>query len=356
MYSIGAEIIGKTYRDYVSFSITVVPKYFDTAMSLISKCLNQFTWTSESVNLEKKIVCKQIQNSTVSFQQWIDSSYFKDSSYGFPIMGTIDNIELISVDDLNRWKTKYFCCKNACMVITGDYSELEMENCIRKLPQNNIGEKSRKTNYIPDDFYNRKYDNRFDIFYDDSDITEITVNIDINNDFQFESLRLLSSILGEGCTSKLPTILREERNYTDDVYTDFMCFDGFYRLTISFNVSSDDFKKSMACFFDVLGEMRKCISQNDINSSIRFFTDNQFMDLDNPRLLNERYLLCDFVLPHINSEPHILCEEYKKISCNDILNCSRNIFKKNNFSFVISTNLNDYEVRKYLESLLSNFT
>ena len=54
MLAMGAEIIGKTYRDFVSFSITVVPEFFNNAFCLITKCLNRFSWDNQSIILEKK--------------------------------------------------------------------------------------------------------------------------------------------------------------------------------------------------------------------------------------------------------------------------------------------------------------
>ena len=52
--SLGAEITGTTFNDYVRFSITVIPELFAKAFDIIAKCLNKFSWDEVSVNDEKR--------------------------------------------------------------------------------------------------------------------------------------------------------------------------------------------------------------------------------------------------------------------------------------------------------------
>lgn len=355
MMSMGAEIIGKTYNDFVSFSITVVPDYFIKAFSLIIRCLNNFKWNEQSISLEKRVVCKQIENSYQSFQNWIDYYYFKNTVYEHLIMGTSETINSLSVDAINSWKEKYFCCNNSCIIITGNYSDKDLTDCYRVLSKiNNHGKSLGGITYLPQNFNNRNYINRFSIVNDDSDNTEVTVFLDVNKEYDFETVRLLSAILGEGCGSILSKILREENGLTDDVYTSLMCFDGFYRLSNSFTVKNDDFFQSMLYFFEGIKKLKKNISKEEYQSSICFFTINQIMDLDNTKTLNDRYVLCDFVLPSIISEPFALKEKYEKITRDDLQNYSTQIFTSNNISFLIQTNNDANEVKSYLENLVND--
>lgn len=355
MMSMGAEIIGKTYHDFVSFSITVVPDFFVQAFSLIIRCLNRFTWNEDSINLEKKVVCKQIENHYPTFQNWIDDNYFKNTAYEYSIMGTTEIVKSLSVNDINKWKETYFCCNNACVAVTGNYNDDDLMDCYNIMSIiNNAGKPSDRIICMPQNFNNRSYDNRFNIIHDDSEDTDITVFFDVNTSYDFETVRLLSSVLGEGCGSVLSKILREENGFTDDVYTDLMCFDGFYRLSISFTVSKGDFFNSMQCFFDGVIKVKNSILKEEYQSSICFFTNNQMMDLDNPKTLNDRYVLCDFVLPSIISEPSALKEKYEKITCEDLYSYSNQIFTKNNISFLIQTDIDSDKVKSYLEELVNH--
>lgn len=355
MTSMGAEITGKTYNDFVSFSVSVVPDFFIRAFSLIIRCLNRFKWDEHSIYLEKKVVCKQIENVYQSFQNWIDYHYFKNTAYEHSIMGNTETIQSLSIDVINNWKENFFCCNNSCVAITGNYNDIDLRICYKMLSQiNNHGKSSSEIIYMPQNFNNRSYSNRFNIIYDDSDHTDVTVFFDVNKKYDFETVRLLSSILGEGCGSILSRILREENGLTDEVYTSLMCFDGFYRLSISFTVKNDDLFQSMLYFFKSIKKIKENISKDEYQSSISFFTLNQIMDLDNPKTLNDRYVLCDFVLPSITSEPFALKEKYEKITREDLHIYSNQIFTQNNISFLIQTNNDSNEVNSYLEKLVND--
>lgn len=355
MLTMGAEIIGKTYRDFVSFSITVVPEFFNNAFCLITKCLNRFSWDNQSIILEKKVVCKQIENNYQSFQNWIDSYYFTNTVFERSVMGNIDTIQRLTASEINNWKKTYFCCNNSCVIITGNFTDEDLEKCRINLSLiENTGNSPEKISYIPKNFNRRDYSNRFKIINCDYSNTETTIFFDINKENSYETVRLLSSVLGEGCGSILSKVLREETGLTDDVYTDLMCFNDFYRLSVSFTVNNDDFFVSIRYFFDCLKKCKMHISNNEYNASIRFFTSNQLIDLDNPKILNERYVLCDFVIPVITSEPLALKKQYEKITCENLQICSNRIFTPKSISFLIQTSCNHEKVKSFLEKQVSN--
>lgn len=355
MLSIGAEIIGKTYRDFVTFSITVVPEYFNIAFCLITKCLNRFLWDKNSIILEKKVVCKQIENNYQSFQDWIDSYYFSNTVFERSVMGNVDTIKRLTESEINNWKKKYFCSNNSCVTITGNYNDEDLKKHRINLSLiDNNGSSPEKISYIPKNFNQRDYSNRFNIINCDCSNTEIVVFFDICKENNYETVRLLSAILGEGCGSIISKVLREEKGLTDDVYTDLMCFNDFYRLSISYTVNNDDFFISMRYFIDCLKKCKNHLSNNEYNASIRFFTNNQLIDLDNPKKLNERYVLCDFVIPSIVSEPFALKTEYENILCEDLHICSNQIFTTKNISFLVQTSCEVGKVKTYLESLVAD--
>ena len=354
MQCMGAEIAAKTFHDYVSFSITVTPDSFIKAFKLITKCLNKFDWTDDIVKIEKEVVYKQIENDYQTFDNWIDSYYFKDTKYEKTIMGTIESVQSISLKDINFWKDKYFCSNNSCVAITGNYSDedfLTVQNILSKI--NSSGKLAETIICYPLHFEKRNISNRYSLISNDTDISDITIFFDINKDYNYETVRLLSSILGEGCGSLLSMILRENYNFTDDIHTNLTCYCGFRRLSISFSVNNSDFIESLHHFFKSLVDFRKEISTNDYLTSINFFTKNQLFDLDNSNELNSNYVLCDFVLyPSVISEPIKRKEKYEKITLKDLKKYANDIFIAKNLSLLIQTNLD----KKLVKSLKTEVT
>lgn len=356
MQCMGAEIVGKTFHDYVSFSITVIPDSFVEAFQLIIKCLNKFNWTDDVVKIEKRVVYKQIENDYQTYDKWVDSYYFKNSIYTNPIMGTVNSVQSLSVNDINLWKNKYFCSSNSCVVITGNYSDedfLIVQNILCKIKS--FGKSAETIICYPQHFEKRNISNRYSLVYNDSEINDITISFDINKDHSYETVRLLSSILGEGCGSMLSVILRENYNFTDDIYTNLTCYCGFRRLSISFSVNNSDFIESLHHFFKSLIDFKKEISTNDYLTSISFFTKNQLFDLDNSNELNSNYVLCDFVLyPSVISEPIKRKEKYEKITLKDLKKYANDIFIAENLSLLIQTNFDKRLLKSSIEKMINN--
>ncbi len=356
MMIMGAEIIGKTYHDYVSFSITVVPEFFNEAFQLIIKCMNRFYWNYDDVEAEKKVVLKQIENDYQSYDKWVNSKYFKDTNYELPIMGTAKSVLSLSVQEINRWKDKYFCSHNSCIAVTGNYSDIDYLVMKQKISEiNSFGQASKMMICKPADYNIRNEKNRYTVIDYESENSDITVFFDVPADFDYETVRLITGILGEGCGSILSMTMRETYNYTDDVYTDLMCYCGFYRISVSYNVSDIDFFESIKCMFETINNFKSNITQKDYLSSINFFTKNQLMDFDNQNTLNNRYVLCDFVLKSLISEPNELKEKYEQITINDLQYCADKLLTDKNISFLIGTSMDEVTVKEYIEKLIVKF-
>ena len=63
------------------------------------------------------------------------------------------------------------------------------------------------------------------------------------------------------------------------------------------------------------------------------------MDLDDCKKLNDEYVLCDFVLGILPSEPEQKAEVYRNIKICDLINTAKELFVKENISFIIESSL-----------------
>ncbi len=351
MQRIGAEITGKTYCDYVTFSITVIQKHFVSAFDLMLKFFDDFKWSNSIISQEKEIVLRQIENKSYSYEQWVDSFYFKNTKYIFPIMGSEKNIKLLSANEINLWKREYFSPNNSCVVITGNFSKEDYIFAKNKLSSVvGFGKKQAPINEIPISFCNRNNNNYLNVVSTESELSEIVIIFDINNDFEYESIKLITSILGDGCGSKLSIAMREKNSLTDDVFTQLTSYCGFYRYTISYTVKNQNIFDSLLILFKTINEIKKNIAEEEYQSTIPFFTDNQLMDLDNCNKLNEEYVLSDFILNILPSEPIEKAEKYESISIKQLINIAKEIFVRKNLSFIIETSINKKDIKDFLDN------
>lgn len=349
----GFEITGKTSYDYVTFKIKTVKKYFYESAEILLKILNDFSWCEREIDLEKKVVLKQIENSSTTFDDWINETYFCETKYEFPIMGDCESVLALPVAEINEWKKKFFNSDNACLIITGGYSEDDLSKVSALLSRKILyGTEQNIPVCLPRNFCKRDKNNRYTLEFVDCEISNVVIFYDINEKMDFEMVRLLVSILGEGYGNKLSLILREKYGVTDEIYTQFMCFKGFNRISFSYAVKNCDLKRSLCLFFEVIRDFCDEIEETDFLSSIIFFTDNQIMDFDDCETLNDNYVISDFVLGGIVSEPLQRKQKYESLTIDSLNKAANKVFEKSNLSLLIEGNKEAQKIADYIEKYI----
>lgn len=353
MQLLGAEVVGKTFKDLLSFEITVVPDFFTDAFDLMFRFFMNSNWTKEEFSDEINVVVKQIENKTQTYREWLDEVYFHDTYYSRPTMGNIKTLRKISIKEVRQWNRKYLVPENSCVVITGcaDYDMLNYAKS-RLQSLSPSGYTHKPVICFPKNFCRRNLENDCIIISSDEVISDVTLFFDVSANLDYETVRLLSSILGEGCGSKLGIELREKSAFTDDVYTELASFYGFNRLSISFNVNNSDFYECIKIMLQVIWSLKYDISNNEILTSLAFFTNNQVMDLDDSIGLNRNYLIADFALCHKISEPLKRKRKYEEIDKTRLLKCARDLFIADNLSLLIETSIPKQDIVNALKKWL----
>lgn len=337
MQRLGAEILGRTYHDAVCFEITVVPKFFKRAIQLIMKILSDFEWNESVIEAEKKVVLKQIQNKTESFSEWYNHFYFRNTRYTMPIMGEYDIVASLTPKEINQWKRKYFTCNNACIAVTGNFSEADRVYIQSQISSVcNKGEKQSSIVVLPEQFGNRSRFS-YQIVEEDAESSDVIIFFDVHQEYDYETVKLLCSILGEGCGSKLSLELRERQAVTDDVFPNLISCFGFSYFTIEFTVLNNDLLKSINIVFDQIRQLKQNITEKEFQTSIVFFTENQLFDLDDTKIMNSNYALSDFILGYDLTDPQKKKEKYEKITIQDLEKTAEKLFSMKNLSMLIAT-------------------
>lgn len=354
MQKMGSEIVGKTYNDLLTFEITIVPDFFYEAFDLIFRHYMNTVWSKLEFESELNLVIKEIENKEKTYREWIDESYFENTAYSQPIMGDIVTLKNMKLEDVYQWQAKYIVPANSCVVITG-----HMNNEMLSYAQGKLESLQNKGNSIspcvcfPKNFGHRKLQSDCCVVPIDDINSDVTIFCDVDSDLDYETVRLLSSILGEGCGSKLGVELREKFAFTYDINTELISFNGFNRLSISFMVSNSDFSDCMMAAFKTIASTKCFISDTEFASSFTFFTKNQVMDLDNTVALNQNYMFSDFTLNDIISDPLQREEKYESITKEDLMACARELFRSCNFSFLIETAISEGDIIDILRKSLS---
>ncbi len=296
--SIGSELRARTFRDCVCFEISVTPSLFSKAIDLLLNIFSDFSWTESELSAEKKVIKKQMEFYYQSYSEYLESIYFNHEKYAVPIMGKYDEISILSIDDINQWKQKYFNCSNACIVITGAFSVYDIKYTKGKLESIRASKHQiPKTKIIkPKGIFQRDFKSDY-ILPTSSNLADVAFFFDFDtSNVNTDIVEMVSTLLGGRVGSKLPVLLTDQYALTDLVTSTTFLYNGFGRVTIEYSVLSKDLIRSMRLVIEQLQRIKSFISINDVRKVLPFFRENREKELDDPVNLSFNYGLYDFVL------------------------------------------------------------
>ncbi|WP_353683540.1 pitrilysin family protein [Thermodesulfovibrio sp. 3907-1M] len=211
-----------TTKDYTVYFQKLSPSKLQTSIDLESDRMANLLFNSEDFELEKKIVLEERRQryeddpESLIIEEVIGLA-FKDHPYRKPVIGWTDDIKSISLDDLKRYYHEYYCPGNAFIIVAGDIRIDEVKEKIKEkfedIPSCSV---LRKTFHEP-----KQYGQKRVILKRQTHLPVLVLSYKVpaypNKDSI--ALEILSTILGEGKSSRLYRTLVTEKALAVDVST-----------------------------------------------------------------------------------------------------------------------------------------
>jgi len=337
--AIGATLRGSTYQEALTFRMETAPKYFDTALDLMLRFFAPTRWTEEEISQEKRVVIRQIQNDEPDFQERILSRYWQSKAGAFPLMGTEKSITEMTSATIHKWKRQVFQPKNACFVITGNFSRGMLDavrSALEEIPNTSNLPAFEQT--TPVDFCMR--DERSDSVQNgDWDWAQVQLSFDVDDDLVFPLCTdVLNWILGVGLSSSLFMELRESLALTDDIQSRVQTCGLFRRLTIDYFVPHEHLVESLRRIGAILSGFKRYVPVRQMERTRAFFTDNLMFQFDQASEMNE---LMGFAWLSDNiAETDLMTQAamYEDMTCEDLNNAAQAIFRPENMVVTLEKN------------------
>lgn len=338
MESMGSTLRATTYRDFLKFTMKVIPEKVDECIDIFRQIISTIEWTEEEVEKEKQVVKRQIieKGSYINLDDEVRTQVFKNHGLSNKIMGDIHKIDTLKNIDLKNFKQEKFTANNMMLFITGNLqdSEINVINCKLKglVIQNNIVE--NKLN-CPKCFCTRKRNICFKHVEDDNPL-EVNLSFDIiYNETNKDLLTILNCILGEGVGSLLQKRIREEKNYSADIASYIEWYSGFAVLHISFSIEKKWLLSCLEEIVSVIHEVKTTITQKDLDVTLPFYTVNKVFVEDDTEEMNFQLAYNNFVLD-MNHAGFSLKNSEKTII--ELQNFAQKLFVDNNITVVVLGN------------------
>ncbi len=208
--SLGGKIDGNTTKEYLDISLVILKENFRMGLQLLSNILINPHFTKKKVENEKDIVIEEIKNSyskTKILWDVFAQTIWKESPLRNPILGTIDSIREISLENVLDFYIRYYTGKNIVLSVIGDIDYKELEEMMESLfARINSGQRTTIDQSILPTFNTTKR-----IHIEKKSIqTQLMVGypaVSIRSPY-LSGFKLINKILGNGATSRLYRRLR----------------------------------------------------------------------------------------------------------------------------------------------------
>lgn len=318
--SMGTNLKGITYSDFLQYSIKIHPVYFEDTVAMLKELIYTSEWTNEEFEKEKQVVINQIKENNKYFDMnaEVRRFIFRNTLLEKEIMGTVENISSFNLHDVQEYKKRIFNKNSICFCITGCVNDKKLEWLMNELESWDFPEeKAFEDCSIPQLFHQRGPDI---IFYKStSNIIDADVCFDISGDSGKDKLRnILNCILGEGTGANLQRRIREDLGYSSNIYSYIERYRNFEVLHISFSVEKEYFLSCLMEIVNVLKNLKIKITERELNVSLPFYTKNSIFLEDDTEEMNFQLAYRKFVLGRGTEEEieniHDIAEELKKIA------------------------------------------
>nr|WP_019507371.1 pitrilysin family protein [Pleurocapsa sp. PCC 7319] len=218
--SIGAGLGADASTDYFSLSLKTVSPDFPEMLKLLGEIMRSPVFPESEVELERKLTLQGIRSQkeqpfNVAFNQ-LRQQMYPQHPYGISVLGTETSVENLTRQDLQQFHQTYFRPDNLIISLSGRITKEQGVNLISEV----FGDWENPDQPCPHSHLTIPTVNpsQAEIIQDTQQSIVMLgyLGTDVKND-DYPILKLLSTYLGNGLSSRLFVELREKRGLAYDV-------------------------------------------------------------------------------------------------------------------------------------------
>ena len=284
----GAEMDGMTAAEAIVFRMTVLPRFFDGALDLFTRFFARTPWTAEQIAREKQVVLRQIEQEEDDFDAAVDAAWRETPTGAFPRMGTAESIADMDEFTIFNWQQLIFQPQNACLVLTGNFSEGMEDAAIEVL--------SELTNYTDEPPFDQPVPLGFTLRDTESDLVwdeeggqaSVHLAFDVDPDAVNPlAAQVLDMVTGGSCDSLLFQALREDEGLVAEIESFLQETGAFRRLVVRWDVRQEYLVESLRKVFAYLRRLTVYIRPVRMDQARAMFLTANTLVQDSVSEMNE---------------------------------------------------------------------
>src|SRR5574344_1843031 len=263
----GAITNAATSKDFTHFYITIASEYFDKALELHADMLLHPQIPRKEMEKERKVVLEEIAKDANSPQnicyENLNKMMYTTDPYKRRVIGSAKVIETVSRDDVLNYYKKYYSPSNMTTIIVGDVDPAHVLELAKKdfnePYQNTIKNSYKKEHLLTTQKQNTEY-----MQTNSGYMLMGFRGADVNNNDTY-ALDVLSTILGDGTSSKLYQSVKEQKQLVNSISTSnsTMKEDGIFSVNSNF-VPQNALKVENAIWYEINKIKEFGVSDSDL--------------------------------------------------------------------------------------------
>jgi len=218
--AVGGQINAFTGKECTCYYVKVLDSHYDLAIDVLSDMVFNSNLDPNEIDKERSVILEEISMYEDSPEDLVHDLFsqtlFKDSTLGYPILGTRESLENLNQEKMQAYMKKHYRPDNSVISVAGNFDEAQLLKKIEKCFdgwQLNAEAETKEPEL--------KY--HFEVLHKSKDIEQTHLcmgfkGIQMGNK-EVYPLMVVNNILGGSMSSRLFQSIREERGLVYSVYS-----------------------------------------------------------------------------------------------------------------------------------------
>ena len=276
----GANVFGKTGKNYMELSFSCRPDVFSDVANLVAKMWFELDYSTDDIEIEKKVILKEIAINEPTNAEIILGKVWHNELLDCNILGKEQTLQKITLEQVVNYK-KEMLSANTSIVIAGNFSE---DNLI--LVQNIFVNKFVATEQSNPQFVKQNNDDGKIVVVKDrlssADIYSLHTIIGKSIE-KYVAILALDDLLFRGNAGYVVETMRDKFGYIYEIDSRVEIVNGEVGWLVHFSCDKNDVAQAIDCLEDLLKSF--VFSSKYLQYTKAFYYDNLPMLLDRPDII-----------------------------------------------------------------------
>lgn len=324
---IGGQLNAFTGKECTCFYTKTLDEHIDIAMDLLSDMFFNSKFEKEDISVEKNVITEEIAMYEDSPEDLVhdllSETVWKDSSIGYPILGTIKSLKKIDRDMILDYRSERYTPKNTVIAVAGNFDELKLLELLERyfgFWQSRIDELN--------DFPEAQFKQNITIKRKKTEQAHICIGFEgvANGDDMLYPLLAVNNILGGGMSSRLFQNIREKKGLAYSIYSYPSTYNNVGLFTIYSGMKPNLLVEVTKLIYDEVMLLKdKGISLEELNKSKEQLKGNYILGLESTSSRMSSIGKSELLLGYTYSQEEVL-QKIQAITMEDVNEVIRRVF------------------------------